>query len=215
MGRAVGCYPLIGLLLGVLYIGADFLFRQVFPPQLAAALLLALWVALTGGLHLDGFLDACDGLLGGTTPEGRLEIMRDHRIGAFAFTGGALLLLLKFSAIVSLSDWRMPALLLAPTLGRWAMSLAVVAFPYARVDGLGREMKAYAGWRQAVLASLVALGVAWLTAGWRGLAACMLVVMALLALARFTLARIPGLTGDIYGAINEMIEVLVLAVFCV
>ena len=215
MGRAMGYYPLVGLLLGAILVGAQGLLGWLFPAQLASALLLALWVALSGGLHLDGFLDACDGLLGGTTPERRLEIMRDHRIGAFAFTGGALLLLLKFSALASLGDWRLPALLLAPALGRWTMTLAVFAFPYARPEGLGREMKAHLTWRQVLLATLAVLAAAWLLAGWRGLTACLLAALALLALARFTLTRIPGLTGDIYGAANEIIEALLLVMFCV
>src|SRR4051812_12514897 len=84
MGGAVGWYPFIGLLLGTaLTVGAA-LADRFFPQPVSAALTLSLWVVLTGGLHVDGFLDACDGLLGGSTPERRMEIMRDHRIGAFA-----------------------------------------------------------------------------------------------------------------------------------
>jgi adenosylcobinamide-GDP ribazoletransferase len=215
MGRAVGYYPLIGLLLGALCAGADALLGQIFPPLIQAALVLALWGLLTGGLHLDGFLDACDGLFGGSTPERRLEIMRDHRIGAFAFTGGALLFLLKFSTLASLGVWRLPALLLAPLLGRWAMSLAVIAFPYARAEGLGHEIKAHASWRQAVLACFVSLAAAWFVAGWHGLAACLVAGLALLGITRFVLTRIPGLTGDIYGAICEVTELSVLLLFSV
>src|SRR3990172_5460697 len=123
LGGAVGFFPLVGLLV--------------------AALLLSLWILLSGALHLDGFLDACDGLFGGRSPEQRLHIMRDEAIGAFAFAGGAILLLLKFTA---LQETAPAALLLAPTLGRWAMALCIVAFPYARPEGLGSAMKAHAGW---------------------------------------------------------------------
>ena len=93
LGAAVGFYPLVGLILGSLLLAADYLLGLFMPPLVRIALILTLWVILTGALHLDGFLDACDGLLGGFTPESRLEIMRDERVGAFALAGGVLLLL--------------------------------------------------------------------------------------------------------------------------
>ncbi len=215
MGRAVGWYPLVGLVLGGIVAGGAALLERFFPQPLSAALTLALWVTLTGGLHIDGFLDACDGLLGGANPEKRMEIMRDHRIGAFAFIGGALLFLTKFSALVALKDtgWQFAALLLAPTLGRWAMALAVAGFPYARPAGLGREMKTHVTWRQVVLACTTALVAAWFLAYWHGLIALVVAVLALLGIAFFTLRRIPGLTGDIYGAVCELTELAVLILF--
>ena len=105
----------------------DAALRLVFPGSVAAALVLVAWVALTGALHLDGFLDACDGLLGGGTPEERLRIMRDERVGAFALAGGILLLLVKYSALAAVPGapphWCLPAL--------WALGddAAVVIFP--------------------------------------------------------------------------------------
>ncbi len=212
MGRAVGYFPLVGALLGgalaVLDRGLEFL----LPTSVASALVLAAWVIFTGALHLDGFLDACDGLLGGHSPEARLRILRDERVGAYAVAGGVLLLLVKYTALAAVPA-RTTALLLAPTLGRWGMTLAVVAFPYARPEGLGRAMKDYAGWRQVVLATVIALVVAWFVGGWLGLAAVALAGVATWAAARFTLARLPGLTGDVYGAICEVVETLVLLCF--
>ena len=61
--------------------------------------MLTLWIVLTGALHMDGFLDTCDGLLGGSNSVKRMEIMRDERVGAYALSGGALLLLIKFSTL--------------------------------------------------------------------------------------------------------------------
>jgi adenosylcobinamide-GDP ribazoletransferase len=209
MGQAVGFYPLVGLLIGGVLLGADALLALILPAQARSALVLALWVLLTGALHLDGFLDACDGLLGGYTPASRLEIMRDERVGAYALAGGILLLLVKFSALSGL-DSAFPALLLAPSLGRWGMAVAIVAFPYARPEGLGRDVKDHATWRQAALATLVTLVVAGLAGGMWGLIALGLAGLAVWLGARFALRRIPGLTGDIYGALNEMIEMIVL-----
>ncbi len=209
MGRSSGYYALVGLLLGAVLVGGDFLLAKIFPLQVRSALILALWTGLSGGLHLDGFLDACDGLLGGFTPESRLEIMRDERVGAFGLSGGVLLFLIKFSALAALPE-RTAGLLLAPTLGRWGMTLALAAFPYGRAKGLGRDIKDNAGWPQAILGTIVALATAWLAAGLSGILALVLAGLALWSGAAFTLRRIPGMTGDIYGALNEVIEVVVL-----
>ena len=210
LGGAVGFFPLVGLLLGALLLGAQRLLAAALPAPLAAALLLSLWILLSGALHLDGFLDACDGLFGGRSPEQRLHIMRDEAIGAFAFAGGAILLLLKFTA---LQETAPAALLLAPTLGRWAMALCIVAFPYARPEGLGSAMKANADWRQALLASLVAIAAAWFAAGWLGLLAVGALLVLVILLGRFVLGLIPGFTGDLYGAACELGETLVLLIF--
>jgi adenosylcobinamide-GDP ribazoletransferase len=212
LGRSVAYYPLVGALLGLALLLANLLLGYAFPGQLRAALLLALWVILTGALHLDGFLDTCDGLLGGFTPEQRMTIMRDERVGAYALAGGILLYLIKFSALTALHT---PAgLLLAPTLGRWGIAMALVAYPYARPSGLGRDMKDHATRRQAILATIFALLVvplaAWLGAGWSSLLAFAGAALVTWGAARFTLRRIPGLTGDIYGALNELVETSVL-----
>lgn len=214
LGAAVGFYPLVGLILGGLLVGMDWLSSWLFPPLVRSAVVLTVWVLLTGALHLDGFLDACDGLLGGFTPERRLEIMRDERVGAYALSGGILLLLIQFSALSALDGARLAALFLAPVLGRWGIALALIAYPYARSSGLGREIKDNARFPQAVLATIFALlallGATWLYSPRPILAVSITALITWLAVTRFTLKRIPGLTGDIYGAINLLVETSVL-----
>jgi len=214
MGRAVGIFPLVGLLIGAILVGVNYLLALIFPPSLVSALLLATWIALTGALHLDGFLDACDGLLGGHDVESHLEIMRDERIGAFAFAGGAMLLLIKFIAL-DVTPETTSALWLAPVMGRWGMSLAIAFFPYARKKGLGRGFKDYTTWRQVALSTIIALAVAILAAQWLGLIVFGVTALTVWLCARFVMKRIPGLTGDIYGAICEIIEVVVLLALAV
>jgi adenosylcobinamide-GDP ribazoletransferase len=211
LGRAVGFFPFVGLVLGGVFYGLVSGLRLIFPSQVVAVFVLAAWLLLTRALHFDGFLDTCDGLFGGFTPERRLEIMRDSRVGAFGVAAGGLLLLAKYAAIVSLPH--ISGLLLAPVLGRWALSMAIFAYPYAREKGLGRDMKDNVRWPQVTLSTVVSMLVAWLFAGWAGLLAFALAGAVLWLGAGFILRRIPGLTGDSYGALCELVELAVLLLF--
>jgi adenosylcobinamide-GDP ribazoletransferase len=200
------------MILGAALAGVDYALSLLVPAGVTAPLVMVLWILATGALHLDGFLDTCDGLFGGRTPEARLSIMRDERVGAFAAIGGSLLLLLKYSCLTHLVN-RTVALIVATILGRWGMVLAVVFFPYARPEGTGRWMKDHAGCRQVILASITAIVPTIWLAHWLGLIALATAAAATVAAVAFTLRRIPGLTGDVYGAICELLEVLVLLVF--
>jgi adenosylcobinamide-GDP ribazoletransferase len=221
LGRSLAYYPLVGMVIGAVLAGLDAGLSQVFPEGLVSASVLTAWVLLTGALHLDGFLDSCDGLFGGYTPAQRLEIMRDERVGAFGLAGGVLLLLSKYAALNAihmtggLLSNPTAVLILTPTLGRWTMSLAVVAFPYARPEGLGKTIKAHAGRREAFLAILLALAIGASIGGWVGLAALPVAGLVGWGVARFSLARLPGLTGDLYGAICEIVELALLLFFAI
>lgn len=211
LGRAVGYFPVVGLALGGVLYGLEIGFGLIFPAQVVSVLILAIWLLLTRALHFDGFLDTCDGLFGGFTPERRLEIMRDSRVGAFGVAGGGLLLLAKYAALVSLPH--LSGLLLAPVMGRWVLSIAIFAYPYAREKGLGRDMKDNVGWLQVILATVVAFLAALLFAGWMGLIAIAISGIILWLGASFILRRIPGLTGDSYGTLCELTELAVLLLF--
>jgi adenosylcobinamide-GDP ribazoletransferase len=212
LGRAVGWFPVIGLMLGSVLVLLDVVLAPLFPHLLSSALLLVVWVLFTGALHLDGLLDSCDGFFGGRTPEDRLRIMRDERVGAYAVIGCVLLLLVKYLALLSL-PLRVAALCTAPVLGRAAMALAIVVFPYAREEGLGRAMKDHATTLDAAMAvALAGFVAAWL-GGWVGLVAAGGALGFTLLAGWFIRGRLPGLTGDLYGAICELVEVLTLLSF--
>ena len=211
LARSLVWFPVAGAFVGGLLVLLDLALGLVLPVGVRAALLLVALLALTRGLHFDGLMDICDGLFGGFTPERRLAIMRDSHVGAFAVLGAVADLLLRHAALVSLLDgWRIAALVLPPLAGRWAMVWAMVAYPYGRTEGLGAAFKRSAGWREVVLATLgaVVLGSA---AWWPWGAAVLLPAwLATLLVAQFMLRRLPGLTGDCYGAINEVVEAVVL-----
>ena len=184
----------------------------LFPAPLTAALLLANLAILTRGLHLDGFMDLCDGLFGGYTPERRLEIMRDAHVGAFAVVGAVSLLVIKYGALVSLLSLGVPGkefvLLLFPMLSRWSMVLQLGVFPYARQEGLGSPLHQSSA-KVATIAALLSAIVASVVLGSIGGAALIVGLTLLAWLLGLAMAKmLGGLTGDAYGATNEIIEVV-------
>ncbi|HSB00996.1 MAG TPA: adenosylcobinamide-GDP ribazoletransferase [Anaerolineales bacterium] len=210
-GRAAVWYPLVGLVIGALtwlvWKGALFL----LPPLVAGAITLAVWVALTGGLHLDGLADCCDSLFASVTRERRLEIMKDPRTGAFGVIGLILVLLLKAAALASLTSAAGFAILLAAGLARWCILLAGL-LPLARPSGMSADFAS--GFRRSFLlwGAILPLGIATLL-GARGFLSVLAGVGAAALVLWFTKSRIGGVTGDVFGMVVEVVETVVLLVF--
>lgn len=211
VGRSLVFFPLIGLLLGLLLAGLEWGLDSVLPISVLSAVLLVVLVLITGATHLDGFIDTCDGLVAGKTPQQRWEIMRDSRVGAFGVVGACCLLLMKYASLSGLPDSsRIGALVLMPVLGRWAVVGAIAAFPYARPEGLGRAFKDKATWLTVAGATIVALAVSVGFLRFTGLAIMGGVGLVTLALCVVLKRKFAGLTGDTYGAVIEVGEVTVL-----
>ena len=121
MVHAPAWFPLVGLGLGGILAGLDYAAGLALPTLVVGALLLAALLVMTRALHTEGFLDSCDGLLGGFTRERRLEIMRDPHVGAFAVIGCGALLLLKWVLLVSIPGGvRISLLVVFPACPGWA-----------------------------------------------------------------------------------------------
>ncbi|MEN2505483.1 adenosylcobinamide-GDP ribazoletransferase [Stutzerimonas stutzeri] len=212
VGRSLLYYPLVGLLLGAMLWLVGAVFENASAPLLAA-LLLTGWVALTGGLHLDGLADSADAWLGGFGDRERtLTIMKDPRSGPLAVVVLVLLLLLKFVALWTLlaTDQRL-ALLLAPLLGRSALLGLFLTTPYVRPGGLGQVLAEQMprDTSRIALGGVVLACLALGSSGWLALAATVGVGW----LSRRAMCRrIGGTTGDTAGALLELVECAVLVV---
>ncbi|MBI5840656.1 MAG: adenosylcobinamide-GDP ribazoletransferase [Chloroflexi bacterium] len=205
-GRAAGWYSFVGLCLGGIVAALVSLLGLYFSQTVTAAISLAAWIALTGGLHLDGLADCFDGMFHASNPERRLQIMRDPHVGSFGAIGLVLVLLVKFSALASLPHTRaVGAILLAASLARWCVTLAGTQ-PLARPDGMGADFAMGLKKSSLFLGALMpaALGI-WLgIAGGLAIAFGLLVIFVILYLARKNLG---GVTGDVFGMIVEIVEV--------
>lgn len=213
-GRSTKFFPLVGLILGIIYMLASWCLIAVFGwANLVTTLLVILPVLLTGGLMLDGFMDTVDGVFSGRERERVLEIMKDSRVGSFGVIALACLLLVNWSALRDVKlVLIMTPLFIMPIIGRMAMVMAIAFFPYARKEGMGKIFADMADrktviiaavttlicvvpWGQAAIAALViGLAFAWLAASWLN-------------------NKLGGLTGDTYGAIETLTETVVLLVF--
>lgn len=220
-GRSVAFFPLVGVTAGVLLALVALATGGWLPSGLRTTLLVTLMVYVTGGLHCDGLMDTADGVLSGRSPERMLEIMKDSRVGAFGVIAAVLLLLWKWSLAHD-----MPSSLLAPALvcmmafARFGMVLVILRFPYVREDGMGRAFKQHAdsraAWFSLATLILVLAGLQFFYGRFVLMAAVIAiaaVILFSLALGRWLTAKLGGLSGDMYGAITELNEVLVLAVF--
>ena len=228
LAHARAYFPLVGLLLGALIAGLDLLlsgylflpdgtFIALAPNHLLVSMLVVVTlVVLTRGLHLDGFMDSCDALFGGYTRERRLEILRDPHVGAFAVAGVVCLLIIKCAAVAALlQPLRLPMLILFPCLSRWAMLLVMELYPYARSEGLGSAFLGERGRLQLFFGLFCALSASLLAAGVLGLILLLAASLIAWIIGAWANRLLGGLTGDVYGAVNEIVEtaVLVLAVF--
>jgi adenosylcobinamide-GDP ribazoletransferase len=206
IGRSLLWYPVVGLLLGLWLVGLQQLLGDT-PLPLQAALLLAVWVGSTGGLHLDGLADTADAWVGGFGDRQRsLEIMQDPRSGPIAVVVLVLLLLLKFAALVAILQAGEGALLLmVPWLARGLLPLLFLTTPYVRAGGLGQALAEHLPRRQLPWL-LAAHAAALLLFGWAGVLALLVAGVLFLWLRRLMLQRLGGTTGDTAGAMLELAE---------
>ena len=195
---ALTWFPLVGagmgLTLGVIWWGAGHLWAA----PVAAAIVVAADLALTGMLHFDGLVDSADGLLPPMEPDRRLDVMADPAAGAFGVGAAVVVLLLRWASLAALTP--SPMLLAALwCASRLAMAHAARSVPYARPSGLASAFLEPGSGRLPIAG--IALGAVLVALG-RGDAVVGVAVLGLSAAGVVALAvrRLGGFTGDVLGA---------------
>ncbi|YAF98689.1 MAG: adenosylcobinamide-GDP ribazoletransferase [Nodularia sp. CChRGM 3473] len=211
--------PLVGLLIGGILGLCDEGMNYLGMPVLTrSALIVCVWMALTGGLHLDGAMDTADGLAVGN-PERRLEVMADSATGAFGAMTAIALVLLKTTALTDIEQNRWLVLMAACGWGRWGQQLAIARYPYLKPTGKGafhkEAIRSYKDLLPGLLLLLSLSALLWLLNA-KYLFFALSMILAGSAIATFTGAwfshKLGGHTGDTYGAVVEWTEALFLCV---
>lgn len=232
-GGSVKFFPLIGAVLGIIYVLVGYILYFLLPSfniylstHLTGFLLLICNIFLTGALHCDGFTDTMDGILSGRNRERILEIMKDSRVGAHGATCLILILIGKYTMFTDLMATQnisnfstqsfnaLIALFLMPIIARCCMSSAVVNFPYARKEGLGKAFHQYSSKYSMLLATGFTCLIS-LCLGTIATLAFIITMLIMYAFNRYVNNLLGGLTGDVYGATAEIGELVVLSVFVI
>ena len=243
-GRAMKLTPLVGLVLGAILVLLALLISVLnLPALIRSAILMCAYIILTGGLHLDGLADTCDGVFSGRSRAQSLEIMKDCRIGVFGMLGIFMAGVFYF-ALFTLAP--PAAILVFPLCGRACFLISASIAPYAREEGMGKIAGAGSG-PAAVAVSLASLaGGSLLTIPFvkipivnqilviepsRGLlpafeynpvfpAICSLIAIAVAIIVTVCMTshfkkKLGGVTGDTFGAVIEVSAITYLFVFTI
>jgi len=210
LAKSMAYFPLAGLLIGVLLSLSLFILIPL-PKLVTGVLILIISTIITGGIHLDGFIDTCDGFYGNNPKEKILEIMRDSRVGAMGAIGIVFILLLKLSLFVNIPQsvlWR--ALIIMVVFGRWSLSLAAYVSSYVRSEGKGKCFMEYAGKNEFFMGTFFTIALFLVFMGLKGVVLFIFSLVPVLLFINYAKRKIGGMTGDTIGAASEIAEVGVL-----
>ena len=212
-GNSLLYFPLVGLLIGSLLALSSFLFSSL-PQFLKAVLIILTSIIITGGIHLDGFADTCDGFYGKKKREEILEIMRESSIGVMGGIGLIFNLLLKIGFITALSQailWK--ALILMTLFSRWVQVLVCNISSYARKEGKAKYFIEYASKRSLYLGGGFCLALFLFLIQLKGVILFFLSLLPVFLFSSYVKRRIGGMTGDTIGAVSELSEITVLFLY--
>lgn len=202
-------YPLTGVLIGLCTAAAFRLFSTIFVKPIAAFLTLIIWILLSGGLHWDGLADCFDGFGCSASPERRLEIMKDSRLGTFGAMGLFSSLILKWLCLANLpSNKFLIFFALISASARWAM-LFLLKFPLANPNGMAAMLKNHCP-AQVLLYDLPLPLILAVLYGPYGIIYPLISLAAAGLLGLTAKKKIGGINGDVLGFDIELTELILL-----
>lgn len=206
---STGAFPVVGLLVAVVVVGGRWLTGLAVPDVAATVLALAVGALTTGAFHEDGFADTFDGLWGGHTPERRLEIMRDPRLGTYGVLGLVFLIGAKIALLAPLDVTAFAsAVATGMVLGR-ASSLPLMRWMHP-APGSTAALAGAPSTASLVVGGLTALATVVVAFGWWAWLPALTAAVVTLACAVVIRAKLGGINGDTLGATNQLVELTVL-----
>lgn len=209
--ESVVWFPIAGLLVGVfnalVFWGASQLLPGVF--SIVCAVLAN--VLITGGLHVDGLADTCDGIFSARKKERMLEIMKDSRIGTNGTIAVVFDILVRIALLSSLAQEKVLwVLILAPVTAKAILPLIMKISVYARAEGMGGLFLGKQKWIRTIIAFLIGVTAAFGALGLNGLLCFFSALLIAFLFRSYMYAKLQGMTGDTIGATNEVVEMVFL-----
>ena len=211
-GKSVVWFPVYGWILGVFMCLIYYLLKPLDVPYFTAFLIVIGELFLSGGTLADGLMDSSDGLFSGRSRERSLEIMKDSLIGSFGMLSIIIFINLYTLSLGSTDALLYPVLIAAPTLGRLNLVISICEYPYARPYGMGKAFATYRG-EHAVAGAVVLALLPALYFGFTYLILAGAAVLLGLYLNRWIVGKIGGATGDTYGFVNQITEMVLALLF--
>jgi len=209
--------PSMGFVVGsILGLTAYVLTTLGFSSFLQSVLIVAFWIYVTGGLHLDGVMDTADGLAV-TNPEKRLTVMSDSNTGAYGVMAGVILILLKMASVMAITENLWFYLVFCASWARWGQFMSIVLYPYLKVEGKGAFLKKSLDlpfdiiFTYLFILPLLLIQYFWLKSSFQ-----LIIIETLMGIISSLLTgwwfyrQLKGHTGDTYGATVEWSEALIL-----
>ncbi|MCJ8323279.1 MAG: adenosylcobinamide-GDP ribazoletransferase [Rhizobiales bacterium] len=206
-------FPLVGVVLGLLLFAAISLIAEFhLPAAISAILCLFILVLLTGALHEDGLADCADAL-GGSDPARRLEVMRDSQIGTYGSIALVFSLGLRATIMYYLWDgsYLVEALIVCLVASRSAMIYVPFFTQPARPDGLAATFKNVEK-KQLVIGQIILFVVGLFTVGELIFFIMIATVAFTYLAAKFAEKKFGGFTGDVLGAVEQMVQIICLLI---
>jgi adenosylcobinamide-GDP ribazoletransferase len=220
--RAVPWFPVVGALIGLAVGGAYAGMVELVPATVAAAVAVLLGLLITGAFHEDGLADVADAFAGGWTSEDRLLILDDPRHGSYgvaALCGSIVVRILALASLGAAAGFA--AAVAGHALGRASAVTAMTLAPQAKADGLGATIAGPDGLeptaaRTGIAARWIGIGAGLLITaiaiGWWAAPALALAVVGAAAVVWLAMRKIGGVSGDVLGAIEQVVECTTLMV---
>ena len=214
LSRAVKFFPFVGLAIGTGVILLQKVLISHLARPLVALLLLTYLVFITGCFHEDGLADTADALGGGWNRDQALLIMKDSRIGSYGATALVLSLLARYLLLALLPLEHFAAYVIsAHVLCRWtSLPLSYFLPPAREQGGQGARIAKLTSLPSLIFGSVFSIGVAVFALRWSAIAPLLAATIAVILSGLFYMRKINGVTGDCFGATNQLTEIAVL--FC-
>lgn len=215
-GKGLVFAPFVGVIIGAVLTIAAYGLLFPFTRVMVAALIIVLYAAITGGLHLDGLGDTFDGIFSNRSRERILEIMRDSRVGTNAVLAVVSVLLLDFAALTQVKEeYFLRIILLMPMAGRVGSLVGAAVSGYARQgEGLGKSFIEFCGKKELIWGLLIYTLISLLTFDYKLWILTLLPPVSALLTVKYFSRKIGGATGDILGAVCELNQCVFLVAAC-